>query len=498
MTEPQKGEHVEYREIEGKIPEPVFRYFKELSAIPRGSGNTRAASDYCVRFAVEHGLSYRQDAADNVIIYKEATKGYEHAPTVMLQGHLDMVCGKDPGVAHDFSKDGIRLILDGDELRADGTTLGGDDGIAAAYALAILATDEISHPNLECVFTSDEEIGMVGAEKLDMKNLHASYLLNLDSEEEGCFLAGCAGGIRYDIQVPLVFEKKQGTAVTIRLSGLFGGHSGADIHLGRANAIMVLAGVLDELFLHFPTLGLIGFSGGSQDNAIPREGELKVLVPCEFIEQVRDQAGMLEKVLKKEYGTTDPGLTLTAEVSVEEDREHSVLSDREAARASAFLLNLPNGVFSMSKELPGLVETSMNVGIVSLTENGLSASCLIRSSKTSGKRALRRRLEALTDLAGGSFFTSGDYPEWEFVPDSPLLELLKAVYREQYGAEPRIETIHAGVECGLFAAGIPGLMAVSLGPDIRDIHSPRERMSVSSVNRVWNFLIEVLKRMKDA
>ncbi len=489
---------MEYKEIAGRMPEKVFEYFKALSDIPRGSGNTKAVSDYCADFARARGLFYRQDEADNIVIVKEASDGYETAPTVMLQGHLDMVCGKEAGVRHDFERDPIRLAADGDYICAEGTTLGGDDGIAVAYALAILDSDEIAHPRLECVFTSDEEIGMLGANALDMDGLRARYLLNLDSEEEGSFLAGCAGGVRYDVELPLLWKVAGGVPVRIQLIGLTGGHSGVDIHRGRANANLLMGRLLWELSQELPDMRLLSARGGSQDNAIPRNSELHLLVKRQDLDCLKSKVKEWEDIFCSEYRVTDPELRLLLEADEKETSLPAVIPE-DMERICFFLLNTPNGVQAMSQELPELVETSLNLGILSLTEtDGFSASYLVRSSSSSRKRALCQRLELFIKFSGGFFHTSGDYPEWEFRPESPLRRLLCRVYKEQYGKEARVETIHAGVECGLFFAGIPGIDAVSMGPDILDIHTPKERLSISSVDRVWKFLIEVLKQMKDA
>ncbi len=487
---------MEYQEIAGRMPEKVFQYFKAISRIPRGSGNTKAVSDYCMAFAKERGLVCRQDEACNVVIIKEASPGYGEAPTVMLQGHLDMVCAKDPSVSHDFEKDPLKLVLDGDYIRAEGTTLGADNGIAVAYALAVLDSDDLPHPRLECVFTSDEETGMVGANALDMSGFQASFLLNLDSDNEGVFQVGCAGGIRCNLAVPMSWERRRGVPVRIWLHGLSGGHSGVDIGLGRGNAVLLTARILDELLRAAgDQVSVCGMRGGTQDNVIPSDCVLDIMADAGGLETVREAAASMEAVFRKEYPVTDPGLKL--EVSCgEEAQEGTALTARSAAALRAFLLNAPNGVQAMNQQLPGQVKTSLNLGIFKLEQNGsVSASFLIRSDLHTEKQALCRRLETYADYFGGAYGTAGDYPEWEYVPQSPLRELLCQVYREQYGSEAKMETIHGGVECGLFAAGIPGLDAVSMGPQMEGIHTSRERLSISSVNRFWNFLTEVLRRM---
>ena len=489
---------MEYKDIAGRMPEKVFQYFKAISDIPRGTGNTKAVSDYCMDFAKERGLSCFQDDAENVVILKEATPGSENAPCVMIQGHLDMVCVKENGVIHDFEKDGIRLILDGDYIRADGTTLGADDGIAVAYGLAILDSDYIPHPKLECVFTTGEEIGLVGASALDMSRFEAKYLLNLDSEEEGRFLAGCAGGIHYDITVPLSWERASGFSAEICLEGLKGGHSGVDIHEGRANANMLLGRIFDELSLCFPDIKICSASGGTQDNAIPRASSMKIIAGRETCRKLPEALEKLETVLKAEYRVTDPHMTLTSVIS-DADREAMVLTQESADIFKCFLLNIPDGVQAMSQEKSGFPETSLNLGIMSLTEEkGLIVSFLLRSASDSRKHALGRRLETYAEHFGGTFNTAGNYPAWEYRPDSPFRDLVCSIYEEQYGKKAIVEIIHAGVECGLFSAGIKDLDAVAMGPEMLDIHTPKERICISSVDRVWNFVLEVLKRMKNA
>ncbi len=493
-------------------PKKVFHYFEELSRIPRESGHTKEAADYCTAFAEAHGLSWRRDEHQNVVIRKPGSRGFEQAPTVMLQGHLDMVCVADPGVSHDFRTEGLHLKTDGDYLTADGTTLGGDDGIAVAMALAILDSEELIHPPLECVFTSDEEIGMIGASAMDMSDLKSSVLLNLDSEDEGVFLSGCAGGIRYDLTLPIERTEASGIPVRLHLSGLTGGHSGTDIVFGRANAVILAGEVLNHLTEKVPSLSLRGLSAGLQDNAIPTSFTAELLVSKEDRTETEQAVQAIEADLRARFHGTDPALSMTLTANAEitgisealmtdsrqTEQPWQVLTGPGLRRLCAWLWNLPDGVSSMSSALPGLVETSMNCGILRLSNTNAQVSCLLRSSSVSGKQALMRRLEAYMDLAGGSFQTSGDYPAWEYRPDSPLQALLRDVYEEQYGKTARVETIHAGVECGLFAAKIPGLDAVSMGPEILDIHTPRERLSIPSTERFYRFLTEVLKRLAGA
>ena len=471
-------------------PREVFRWFEELCAIPHGSGNTKAVSDWCAAFARTRGLEYRQDALNNVIIIKEAAPGYEDAKPVILQGHLDMVCEKEPGCSKDLEREGLDLAVEGDFVRAQGTTLGGDDGIAVAMALALLDSRDIPHPRLEAVLTVDEEIGMLGAAALDVSPLKGRTLINLDSEEEGVFTVSCAGGSRTECVLPVQREAFPGTVLTISVGGLTGGHSGTEIHRGRANANQLLGRALRTVSAR-TELRLGQTAGGSKDNAIPTGSQAQVVVSDEAAARAALQD--LEAGLLREYRTTDPGLFLRAEQS---DWAGVPMDRAGTRRAICMLTCLPNGVQAMSGDIPGLVQTSLNLGILTTNEGEVSACFSVRSALGSQKEALKDRLACLMEQLGGETKYSGDYPAWEYRAESPLRERMVQVFREQYGRAPKIEAIHAGVECGLLAGKLPGLDCVSIGPDLMEIHTPRERMSISSVQRVWAFLLEVLKRSK--
>lgn len=480
-------------------PREVFRFFEELCQIPHGSKNTKGISDYCMAFAKERGLEAHQDDWDNVVIKKPGTAGYEGARPVILQGHMDMVCEKEPGCERDLSKEGPSLCVDGDFVRADGTTLGADDGIALAYALAILDSDEIPHPPLEVVFTSDEEIGMVGAEHLDVSILEGRRLLNLDSEEEGTFLAGCAGGLRADCHVPISYESvEEGVCFTLRLHGLLGGHSGTEIQKERANAIIVLGRVLDELSRDYD-LWLLGLSGGQMDNVIPRDAEATLVLDEMDADGFADAVAELEGTLRKEYRVSDPSISLALTrgetLSGDGTDARQALNTLSMVRLLVFLRSVPYGVVHRSAEMPDLVETSLNPGIVKLGED-LALSFSIRSSVSSRKYELADRLSLLAGFLGGRCSISGDYPAWEYNPDSELREGMRESYVALYGKEPKVETIHAGLECGIFSGKIPGLDCVSFGPDAFDIHTPKERLSISSTERVWKLILDFLKKAK--
>lgn len=471
-------------------PKNVFRFFEELCAIPHGSRNTRAVSDWCVEFARARGLEVHQDGANNVIIIQEAAPGYENAAPIILQGHLDMVCEKASGCTKDMEREGLDLAVDGDHIYAEGTTLGGDDGIAVAMALAVLDDPSIPHPRLEVVLTTDEEIGMLGAAALDVTPLRGQQLLNLDSEEEGIFTVSCAGGSLTTCRLPVRREPFDGVALRIQISGLTGGHSGAEIHKGRANADILLGRVLRAM-AEAAELRLVSASGGLKDNAIPVAAEAVVVVadPAAASAAAEKTAGHIQA----EYRVTDPAVTVTIERTMAEEPPMDADS---TGRALCLLACVPNGVQEMSHDIPGLVQTSLNLGILETGGGELTAAFCVRSSVASQKEMLHDRLRCLTGQLGGTVDIAGDYPAWEYRGDSVLRERMVEVFREQYGRDPKIEAIHAGVECGLLCGKLPGLDCVSIGPDLTEIHTPRERMSVSSVQRVWAFVLEVLKRSR--
>jgi dipeptidase D len=475
--------------LEHLQPTGVFRFFEELCAIPHGSGNTRQISDYLVDFAKKRGLECDQDSLNNVIIIKEASPGYEDAPAVMIQGHMDMVCEKAPDCSKNMEKEGLDLAVDGDTIYAKGTTLGGDDGIAVAMALALLDDDAIPHPRLEVVITVDEEIGMLGAAGMDVSRLSSRRMLNLGSEEEGVFTVSCAGGNTTQCTLPLTRTPFDGTALTVTVGGLAGGHSGVEIHKGLGNANMLMGRVLYAAAQR-TELRLLDVRGGKKDNAIPREA-MATLAAADP-EAVKAACRELDAALKNEYSVTDPGVFVT----VSEGTSGLPMDAESTRRVVCFLTCLPNGVQAMSADISGLVQTSLNLGILRVAENCLTGSVCIRSSVESQKQMLVDRVACLTAQLGGSIRVVGDYSGWQYQQESPLRELLTEVFREQYGYEPKIEAIHAGVECGIFAGKLPELDCVSIGPDLTEIHTCRERMHIASVQRLWALLLETLKRMK--
>lgn len=474
-------------------PQRVFYYFEQIAAIPHGSRNTKAISDFLVNFAKEHNLVWYQDENNNVVIVKEASAGYEAAEPIIIQGHMDMVCEKEKGVDIDFEKDGLKLYIDGDFLKAEGTTLGGDDGIAVAYALALLDSQEIAHPKLEVVITVDEEIGMLGADAIDLSMLTGHTMLNIDSDVEGSFLTGCAGGMAVNVTLPIKRVMQSGEKVALTITGLEGGHSGSEIDKEHGNANILMGRLLRALFEETP-FGIISLAGGLKDNAIPRECVTELLVPQENVNLVKEIADKLDIELKKEFMTADPSVCIEFEDLGK--KEESILDFGSVSRVIFYLRSVPNGVQHMSQVMHGMVETSLNLGIMELKEDALHTVTSIRSSVGTRKADLLDRVTAIVELLGGEAEVEGDYPAWEYKQDSSLRPQIAKVYKQLYGKDPVFETIHAGLECGLLSEKIKNLDCVSFGPDNSDIHTPKERLSISSTGRVWDFIVEFLRQAK--
>lgn len=476
--------------LEGLEPKEVFHYFEELCSIPHPSYKEGQISDYCVSFAKKHGLTVYQDDLKNVIIIKEATPGYESVEPLVIQGHLDMVCEKEPNCTIDFEKDGLELMIEGDYITAKGTTLGGDDGIAVAYALAILASDTIEHPKLEVIFTTAEEVGMEGATGIDVSMLEGRKLLNLDSEEEGYMLISCAGGCGVECNLQVSWEEKTGTQIDIAVEGLLGGHSGVEIDKGRANSNLLMGRVLLEAEKTVK-YAIVSLGGGTKDNAIPRETKARVIVAEgeeeAFIQAVADTAA----ALAKEYSTSDPQIKIYAK-SAGAGTDY-VLTEEVAEKVLQLINHLPNGIQSMSADIEGLVETSLNLGVLALTSERLSLRYAVRSSVGTAKEFLKDKMAHLVTYMGGTVTCKGEYPAWEYKKDSVLREDMVRIYREMYGKEPVIQAIHAGLECGILAGKLEGLDAVSIGPDMIGVHTTEEKLSISSTKRVWEYILEVIK-----
>ena len=480
--------------LENCEPKRVFHYFEEICKIPHGSGNTKQISDYLVQFAKDHDLKYIQDEMNNVVIYKPGTAGYENAPTVIVQGHMDMVCEKRPDVDHDFTKDGLNLSVEGDYVSANGTTLGGDDGIAVAYGLALLESDTIAHPPLEVFITVDEEISLLGAVGFDCSVLKGRRFINLDSEAEVSLWISCAGGLSGISHIPVTRLEAKGEKLTVKISGLMGGHSGAEIDKNRANANSLLGKFLHGLDAK-AGYELISVQGGQKDNAITRESIAELLTVKENVETVKEYAASMQAAWREEYAGTDEGITVT--FTEEGEQDVKVLHPTSKEKVVFFLVNVPYGVQKMSGTIKGLVETSTNIGILKTSENEVLGSSSIRSSVETARDALSDKIEYLTEFLGGEYERQGVYPAWEYRKDSPLRDKMVEVYEEMYGQKPNVVAIHAGLECGLFYKKMEGLDCVSLGPDMKDIHTSEEVLSVSSTERVWKYLVKVLGALKD-
>ncbi len=475
--------------LSGLAPESVFGYFEALCAIPHGSGNTKKISDYLVSFAKEQGLRYIQDESNNVILFAPGTPGYEAHPPVILQGHMDMVCEKEESCPVDMQTQGLDITHDGTWIYANGTTLGGDDGIAIAYALALLADSSIPHPPLEVVITVDEEIGMLGADAIDLSMLKGRTLINVDSEEEGIFTVSCAGGATATLTLPVQRRAVYGPCIRLCVEGLQGGHSGVEIHKNRANANKVMGQLLCRVQQLMP-LCLTAFSGGAKDNAIPRACQASLVMLGVQPERINDICAELQQEIRSRYD--EPEAVIYGENV--EALGGNALSAEQTAKVAEMLCAAPNGVQRMSPHIDGLVQTSLNLGIAKL-EEAMQLTFSVRSSVDGEKQALLSDLQALAQKYGADFAQAGDYPAWEYRADSALRDTMVRVYRDMFRKEPEVVAIHAGLESGLLGQKLPGLDCVSIGPDMQDIHTSRERLHIASTERTWRFLLEVLKQL---
>ena len=475
--------------LTGLEPANVFGYFEKICSIPHGSRNTALIADYLVEFAKEHEITYIRDELNNVIFFQEGTCGMEDHDPVIIQGHSDMVCEKDADCPIDMATEGLDVTHDGKYVFAKGTTLGGDDGIALAYALAILADKSIPHPPLEVVITVDEEIGMEGAAGIDLSMLKGRTLLNIDSEEEGIFTVSCAGGCRATLALNVERRAVYGPCIRLNVDGLQGGHSGVEIHKNRANANKVMGEFMSRIQKLMP-LCLTSLSGGSKDNAIPRSCQATLVAMGIHLERINDIAEQLQKEIREQYD--EPEVTVQA-FDVDALGGNS-LTTEATAKVISLLCSCPNGVQAMSQDIPGLVQTSLNLGIAKLGDR-FTATFSLRSSVNAEKRELLERLVKIVELHGGSYTTMGEYPAWEYKKDSKLRDTMVKVYTEMFGSAPEVVAIHAGLECGLLSEKLPGLDCVSIGPEMHDIHTSREKLGIASTERTWNFLLEVLKNL---
>ena len=481
-------------------PRPVFKAFARISSIPRGSGNEEAISDFLMAFAQNLKLEAHRDKALNVIIKKKGTQGYENAPTVILQGHMDMVCEKEAQSPHDFTKDPIRLMVKDEMLTADGTTLGADNGIALAYAMALLESDTLPHPPLEVLITTEEEVGLVGASQLDTTPLSGKILINLDAEEEGRFFVSCCGGTRCTLSLPVkqipldrLESAPELRAFNLNISGLKGGHSGMDIHLGRANANVLMGRILAEVF----ELGaeLATLSGGGKVNAIPRQAQALLLIPNAQEKAVQDRLTALENTFREEFSATDPKLAIT--LTPEKNPPETLIS-RNSFRKLIDLYRLtPSGVQAMSQRIDNLVETSLNLGVVEEDKAMVHFQLSVRSSVESMGREVCQRLAVIGRCLGGSFTEGASYPAWEYRADSPIRDLMVKTYWELHKEEPKICAIHAGLECGILGNALADMDMIAMGPDMVHVHSPEEAVSIPSVRRTWELLCRVLENIRD-
>ncbi len=479
--------------LEDLEPKNVFRIFEEITRIPRGSYNVSKICNYLNTFARERGLKCRTDEYCNVIIWKDASPGYEDAAPVILQGHMDMVAVKDDTCRKDLTVDGLDLVIDGDLLSADGTSLGGDDGIAMAYALAILDDDTIPHPPLEVVITSDEEVGMVGADFIDVSDLKGKTLINIDSEDEGVFTVSCAGGATAALKLPVKTKEMDQTAVEFYLNGFTGGHSGTEINKGRANPIITLGRMLLALSKE-TTLRLVTLTGGDKDNAIPTYAGAMVAVPADQVEKVQQVLEAEFAEVKAEFQETDPDMKLV--VNVNESMMRPVFT-RQATRSVIALLNMvPNGIQRMNPEVEGMVETSLNLGIMRTVEGEIQLSFAVRSARAKERDYILDKLRNQVETLGGSMNVMGQYPGWEYRSDSRIRDVMIRVFKDQYGYEPVVEGIHAGLECGMFADKIPDLDAISIGPQMYHVHTTNEQLSISSTQRTWQLLLDTLAALR--
>lgn len=474
-------------------PKRVLHYFEVISSIPHASYNTRPIVDYLEEFAQKHTLTYQRDKNDNIVIYKNATPGYEASKTLILQGHSDMVAEKNATSNHDFATEGLELMIEGDYLKANGTTLGGDDGIAVAICLAVLEDDALMHPALEVLITSNEEVGLLGATQFDTSYLRGTRLINLDSEEEGVLLAGCAGGVSLSSLLLGEHRQDSNTQFEIVIKGLKGGHSGMEIDKNRANANALMGRLLHTIDGQMDYT-IAQLSGGEKVNVITSSAQVLILAGDNDEELLNVISTALQNELRKEYQGSDDGIAI--EVKRLGAGTRTVFDDKLKEKTIFFLRNVPFGVHKMSGKIPGLVETSSNIGAVKTIPRGIEIVCSVRSMVGSAKTALAEQIKYLTEFLGGEYQTAGEYPAWEYQEVSPLRDVMVDTYQSVFNSKMKVAAIHAGLECGIFYDKITDLDCVSVGPNIFDVHSPNEKMSISSIERTWKYLLQVLEALK--
>jgi len=474
-------------------PEPIWKHFDRLAAIPRASTKEAAARHYVRGLAAELGLECVQDNAGNLVIRKPARPGREGAPRALLQGHLDMVCEKNEGTVHDFDVDPIKVVRDGDWLKADGTTLGSDNGVGVSAALAVMESNDIAHGPLEFVFTIDEESGLTGASAFAGGLLKSKYFLNLDNEEKGTLCIGCSGGVKTTARRKVEFRPASaGSACRVKVSGLKGGHSGVDIHQGRGNALRIMGGVLQVLLDRLP-IEIAEVNGGSAQNAIPREAAALVVLPDTSREsKLKSLVATAEAGYKADLGGFDSGLQITVEKA---ERPGKVLEASDAKQTVALLASLPHGVLAMSPDVDGLVQTSTNLATVSTRGDVVEIVTSQRSAIESSMLSAARMVATVCGLAGFEVEHGGKYPGWKPEPNSDIVRKLQEVHKKLFGEPAKLIAMHAGLECGVIGEKYPGMQMVSFGPTIVDPHSPNERVQISSVESFWNYLRLVLESL---
>jgi len=475
--------------LKGYQPEAVFSYFEQLCAIPHGSYNEAAVAAFLCDFAQARGLAYREDALHNVLIRKPASAGYEDAPVVMLQGHTDMVCVKRADKVHDFTRDPLTLIVEDGWIRADGTTLGGDDGIAVAMMLAILDDDTLPHPELECLFTVQEEVGLGGAAGFDYSDIRAKLLYNLDSETDGVCTVSCAGGIRMDLKKPVTFAESAGATATLLIRGLKGGHSGAEIHMPRANAHRVAGIILASLAETVP-FRIVSLVGGNMDNAIPRDCTAEIVFAAEHEAEVR---AALDALCAEQTAVLSRDDRAEGSITAQYGQGTASAMTAEETQAVLAILNLTvNGIATMCEDMPELVESSCNMGILRTEADHILFGFMARASVETRKQEIRTKLQLCAKCFGAEVICSGEYPGWAFDRESAATKNYIAAYERLRGEKPRVEAIHAGLECGLMKHAVPGIDPISIGPDMRDIHTPEERIEIESIRRVYEVVCAML------
>ena len=468
----------------------VFEIFDEISAIPRGSGNMKKIADFCVEFAEKNSLEYIRDASDNVVIFKNGTFSLKNEKPIILQGHLDMVCQQTPDSTHNFEISGPQVIVDGDFLKANNTTLGADNGIAVAMIMAILESEDIVHPPIEAVFTTDEEVGMFGAIALDCTPLKSKRMINLDSEEDDTVTVSCAGGSEFKISVPVNRTQKTGTLVTITLKGLKGGHSGVEIDKGRVNANILAGRILNHLNIN-NDFEIVSINGGDKSNAITPICAIQLVTSNseKFFEDVNEYFN----IIKSEISAREPDFSPTIDIG--EIGEYDTIGRELTDKLIYFLLNAPNGIVEMSSEIKGLVQTSLNLGILKTIDNEIIANFSLRSNKVSALNFLEERLKTYVKCIGGNCETFGHYPPWEFKNNSQLQNSYIECYKNFYNNEPKVEAIHAGLECGVFCSKIDKLDCIAIGPSMFEVHTVNEKLSISSTENFFKLLLNLLEKI---